>query len=274
MLKIQKKYILDPIKEGKKYCHLNELYHILPELRKDIRRTLNNFTYSKQDIIYLILAIIDLCNFRIGNDKYKKSTGTATLKVNHIQQCNSKQSNSKQSNSKENDCNAISFIGKRGVLNQCDILHNKINHILMNLTEYKNDNDFIFTYQDSNENIHKITAQDVNELLHKYGNISTKMFRTWKANYYFIKNIKQLDIPETQTQIKKNISEAVGITAEKLHHTKAICRRSYIDSRIVNFYKQNPIEFLDKISNTSNSNPYLLDGEEDLHFLISQECSI
>ena len=255
------KYKYDPVKEAKKYCHLGELYNILPQLRKDIRDTLNNFDYSKNSIIYLILAVIDLCNFRIGNEKYKKSTGTATLKVNQISNC-----------SNNNSCSAISFIGKRGVLNECEILNEKVNTILMNMSEYKDDDDFIFTYQDLNGTQHKITAQDVNELLHQYGNISTKMFRTWKANYYFIKNIKKLDIPQTQTQMKKNISMAVGITAEKLHHTKAICRRSYIDSRIINYYKESPMNFIADISNSTSSNPYLLDDEEDVIKLLKQEC--
>ena len=60
-----------------------------------------------------------------------------------------------------------------------------MNNILMKLAEYKDDDDFLFTYGDG----HRITAEQVNELLNRYGNITTKMFRTWKANYYFIKTI-------------------------------------------------------------------------------------
>ena len=255
------KYKYDPIKEGKKYCHLGDLYKVLPNLRKDIRETLNNFDYSKDHIIYLILAVIDLCNFRIGNEKYTKSTGTATLKVNQISDC-----------SNNNTCSSISFIGKRGVLNQCEILNEKINSILMNMSHYKDDDDFIFTYNDLQGNSHKITAQDVNELLHRYGNISTKMFRTWKANYYFIKNIRHLAIPQNQTQMKKNISYAVGVAAEKLHHTKNICRRSYIDSRIINYYKEKPLTFVDEVNDAPNNNPFLLDGEEAIMQLLGSYC--
>jgi DNA topoisomerase IB len=100
------------------------------------------------------------------------------------------------------------------------------------------------------------------------------MFRTWKANYYFIKTIKRLDFPETKKDITKNISTAVGVTAERLYHTKAICRRSYIDSRIVNFYKETPLEFLDTIREIKNTNPYLLDGEGDLVELLGAQCSV
>ncbi len=255
------KYKYNPEKEAKKYCHLSELYTILPQLRKDIKSSLANFDYSKEHIIYLILAIIDICNFRIGNEKYKKSTGTATLRVNDISSCSNN----------SNSCNNIAFIGKRNVVNECQILNKKVNNLLMHLSEYKDDNDFVFTYNNNNIE-YKITAQDVNDLLHQYGNITTKMFRTWKANYYFIKNIKKSDIPQTKNELNKNISNAVAQSAIKLHHTKTICRRSYIDSRIVNMYKEDPIKFLEEISNTSNSNPYLLDGEEDLIHILGTEC--
>ncbi len=259
------KYKYNPMKEAKKYCRLTDLYNILPQLRKDIHDTLNNFDYSKNHIIYLIIALIDLCNFRIGNEKYTKSTGTATLKVNQVTDCSTN----------KNSCSAISFIGKRGVLNQCEVLNDKVNNILMNMTEYKDDDDFIFTYRDFNGLEHKITAQDVNELLHQYGNITTKMFRTWKANYYFVKNIKKFAIPQNQTQTKKNISKAVEITAEKLHHTKAICRRSYIDSRLINQYKEAPLNFFpDRLEEeiNPNPNPYLLHDEEDLIELLREQC--
>lgn len=278
-----RRYNYDPIKEANKYCRLEEFFHILPKLRNDIRNTLNNFDYSKDHIIYLVLAIIDLCHFRIGNLKYKKSTGSVTLKVNQITRCSDS----------NNMCSLISFIGKRSVLNECKIQNEKINHILTIINSYKNPDDFIFTYKDFhpthhtlniaskyvnttpldlNSNIRQITAKDVNELLHRYGNITSKMFRTWKANYYFIKNIKNCSVPQNETQIKKNISLAISKTAEKLHHTKGICRRSYIDSRIINLYKKSPIHFITSITNTVNSNPYLLDDEQDIITLISKQC--
>ncbi len=258
------RYKYDPVKEAKKYCHLSEFYHTLPSLRQDIQSTLANFDYSKEHIIYLILAIIDLCNFRIGNEKYKKSTGTATLKVNNVQACNTKSIDK---------CSDIKFVGKRQVLNECQILDEKINRILMKMTQYKDDNDFIFTYQNETGE-HKITAQDVNELLKKYGDLSTKMFRTWKANYYFIKTLKKSELPETKKQLNKNVSLAVEAAAKKLHHTKNICRRSYIDSRIVNLYKESPQEFLEIVSNTSNTNPFILQGEEDVMKLLSFKCEM
>jgi DNA topoisomerase IB len=254
----QKKYIYDPIKEGNKQCHLLELSSIIPRLRKDIRDHLDNFKYSSEDVIYLILAVIDICQFRVGNTKYKNSTGVSTIKCGQID------SNSSNTN--------ISFHGKRQVVNSCQILSGKINKILGKLSEYKDDDDFLFTYVDLNGNTQRVNAENTNRLLARYGNITTKMFRTWKANYYFIKNIKRLEIPTNKTGITRNISKAVGATAEKLYHTKAICRRSYIDSRIVNFYKEDPEMFVETIRDLKLDNKYLISGEQDLIRLLGDQC--
>jgi DNA topoisomerase-1 len=261
---IQKKYIYDPVKEAHKQCHLLEFSKILPKLRMDIRQHLDRFNYSHDDVVYLILAIIDLCHFRVGNTKYKDSTGISTLKRGHLDKCNSGSTS----------CSSIQFNGKRQVVNTCQILNEKMNKILMTMAEYKSDDDFFFTYVDLNGKTQRVNAESINELLRRYGEITTKMFRTWKANYYFIKTIKRLEVPHTKSSITKNISTAVGVTAERLYHTKAICRRSYIDSRIVNFYKEYPLEFLETISDTPNTNPYLLDGESDLVELLGEQCSM
>jgi DNA topoisomerase-1 len=255
------KYSYDPVKESKKYCNLINFYKVLPKLRADIHYILNNFDYSKNHIVYLILAIIDLCNFRIGNEKYKSSTGTATLRTENIRECLN-----------NNNCSHLVFNGKRQVLNECEILNKKINKILMNLTEYKNDDDFVFTYI-TNGFQHKVTASDVNELLRNYGNISTKMFRTWKANYYFIKNISKLELPQNKTQMRKNISQTVDFVSKKLHHSKNICRRSYIDSRIVNLYKESPEYLLETINDhKNNTNTNILETEAALYKIISELC--
>jgi DNA topoisomerase-1 len=199
-----------------------------------------------------------MCHFRVGNTKYTKSTGIATLKKEHIHS--------------DMNCSTIAFNGKRQVMNQCEILSQKMNKVLMNLAEYKSDDHFLFTYRDEYNNEHRITAEKINELLHRYGDITTKMFRTWKANYYFIKTIKQLEIPNTKTAIKKNISKAVEITAQKLHHTKAICRRSYIDSRIIKLYRDSAEQFNKLLKGVKNTNQYLLDDENDVIQLLQEQC--
>ncbi len=259
----QKKFIYDPVKEANKQCHLLELYNILPTLRKDIRDHLEHFNHTQEDIIYLILAIMDLCQFRVGHTKYKNSTGISTLKRGQLNSCPSSTTS----------CSSIVFNGKRQVVNHCEILSEKINDMLMSLSDYKDDDDFLFTYTDLYGNQQRVTADHINELLHRYGDITTKMFRTWKANYYFIKNIKSLPIPTSRSGIKKNISSAVTITAEKLYHTKAICRRSYIDSRIVKLYESSPSSFVETLqSSRQATNPFLLSGEEDVIRLLEPMC--
>jgi DNA topoisomerase-1 len=250
-------YIYDRAKEDKKQCRLLKLSRVIPRLRKDIRERLDNFNYSSEDVIYLILAIMDLCRFRVGNTKYKHSTGLSTLRCGQYQ-------------ARTAD---IEFLGKRQVLNTCQILSPKISKILGTLAESKDPDDFLFTYVGLNGQTQRVNAESINRLLAGYGaGITTKMFRTWKANYYFIKCLKQLDVPTTKTGVAGNISTAVAAAAQKLYHTKGICRRSYIDSRLVDLYKNTPEAFLEAIRHTKSNNKYLLGGEADLIKLLKDHC--
>jgi DNA topoisomerase IB len=249
------------VKENKKQCHLLTLSRVIPQLRKDIRGALDNFRYSSDDVVYLILAIMDLCGFRVGNIKYKNSTGLSTLKCGQMDIVASRSTTK------------IEFRGKRQVVNSCDILSKKISTILGTLAKSKGDNDFLFTYVGLNGQTQRVNSESINRVLSSYaGGLTTKMFRTWKANYFFIKTLKKLGVPATKTDIAAHISEAVAVTAERLYHTKAICRRSYIDTRLVNFYKETPELFLNTIRNTKSTSKYLLDGEADLIKLLKYHC--
>jgi len=255
----------DSVKEDKKQCRLLALSRVLPQLRKDIRGALDKFRYSSDDVVYLILAIMDLCRFRVGNIKYKNSTGLSTLKCG---QMDIKRSSTATTN--------IEFRGKRQVLNSCDILSKKISKILGTLAKSKGDDDFLFTYVGLNGQTQRVNSESINRVLSSYAgakDVTTKMFRTWKANYYFIKTLKKLGMPATKSDIVAHISEAVAVAAERLYHTKAICRRSYIDARLVSLYKETPDLFLNTIRNTKSTNKYLLDGEADLIKLLKYHCA-
>lgn len=262
------KFIRDPIKENKKQCHLLDLFKVLPIIRKDIKQHLNNFKMTNDHIIYLMLDILDKCHFRIGSI-YTKSIGMSTIKKKHIKINNKTISNKNYS--------SINFNGKHNIINNCDLLTNStIIKLINKLGNNKNDNDLIFTFQDEYDITRKITIEKMNELLSKYGNITTKMFRTWKANYYFIQHIKSLDIPINKTNIEKNITKSVKFSANKLYHNTNISRRSYIDHRIIDLYKKSPTTFLNTIRKNKkyqdNDNDNLLDGEIDVKILLKKVC--
>ena len=216
----------------------------------------NEKTLATAVIITLILS----CGFRIGNKKYEKvnnSVGLTTLKYKHIE--------FQETNQKL----IIDFIGKKGVRNvaECD------NKIIYDYLYHKNKNNmnhsdgdrrdaYVFTY-DGNK---VISSSDVNEYLRRISEpysivITTKDLRTWNANMLFLMYYKKLrkqkqkqkrhssetaavaaaDVSATATaaaaadtkDIEKDIKKAIEMVAEKLHNSYSICKKSYIDPKII-----------------------------------------
>ena len=91
-------------------------------------------------------------------------------------------------------------------------------------------NQRIFTYQKDGE-IYEIKSTDVNEYLGEY---TTKNFRTWSANVLLIQDL---------LKNKDKVTKSIEFVADKLHHTPSICKKNYIDPKLVEYYEKDPDKF-------------------------------
>jgi DNA topoisomerase-1 len=169
--------------------------------------------------ICVIVKLMILCNFRIGNrsnaEKYK-SYGLTTIEWRHITIDEVKRRI------------AFSFIGKKGVLNKAVCKDARILKVITAMYElhrvkYHGMNDIVLLHK----RIFKVTSYDVNNYLKSFDEtISSKDLRTWQANVlfmkYFIKN-EENTISPTKRQMN-----ALKKVAFDLHNTVAVCKKSYI----------------------------------------------
>ena len=241
---------------AKKYDKISASIKFFSKLKKKIAADLGGSGSGGSDsgddektmAIAVILTLIFTCGFRIGNKKYEKennSVGLTTLKYKHLKFEN-------------NNKILIDFIGKKGVRNiaTCDNL--KIYEYLN--TKFKNVaaaaaatataatakmEDYIFSYGTENSKV--ITSGDVNEYLRtiskRYSKdivITTKDLRTWNANMLFLTFFKKLrkarrgeENKDTEKIVNKDVKRAIEMVAEKLHNSYSICRKSYIDPKII-----------------------------------------
>ena len=222
----------------RKYCKMIDFGKQIQKISADadavLKMNLNGGEGDRRKyMIAIILKLIMSCNFRIGNSIGKNvynSYGVSTLNKSHVQQ-------------NGNDV-VINFRGKKGVQNTCKIRDTALSNIMKKLkTQSKNENTQLFVDDD---NI-AITSNDVNEHLKKYGNFSSKDFRTWFANTIFIteiqKNLGANNAGEKIITRKKIAKDAISKTAELLHHTVAICKKKYINPELIELYINSPAEF-------------------------------
>ena len=232
----------------KKHKHLIDFGVALPNITKTMTKDLNG-TNRKLQLISLILHLIQICDFRIGNETLTKKHehyGVSTLNCKHIKFL-------------PNNYIEISFIGKKGVENYCKFQHKNIYNILkdllkknckkVNTKKSDNINNFnsIFIYIDENNNEKKVNASDVNDYLKQFGNFTSKNFRTWNANSYFIQNYLESISNEEQT-IKKHLNSSIEKVSLKLHNTKSVCKKEYLNSNLINLIENNNDKFLKNVN--------------------------
>jgi DNA topoisomerase-1 len=224
----------------KKYNKISTSIKFFSKLKKKIAIDLNS-SDEKTKAIAIIITLIFTCGFRIGNKKYEKennSVGLTTLKYKHLKF--------------EDNKVLIDFIGKKGVRNIAKCDNRKIFEYLHDKYKISAMDDYIFTYGTNKI----ITSNDVNEYLKEICNyysksldfiITTKDLRTWNANMLFLnyynkikkdrerkmKGIDNAKNNDNERCVKKDVKMAIEQVALKLHNTYSICRKSYIDPKLI-----------------------------------------
>ena len=215
----------------KKFCNLLEFGKVLPNIEADIKKHVMNSKLTKNKIISLILKIIIICGFRVGNLKYQKlygSFGISNIFKEHIKM--------------EKNNMVIRFVGKKGVLNECVIedkfLINEIQKIIKN----KKAKDYVFTYDEETV----IKALEINKWLKSYSvNTTSKHFRTWDTNILFIEYMRNSEDPVKSpvNTRKKIIVEAMKVISRQINNTPAIAKKEYLHVDLVTLYIDHPKTF-------------------------------
>jgi DNA topoisomerase-1 len=190
-----------------RFKHVMGLRDTMKELKARIDRVLrlSESSHDKEVQICVILKLMMLCNFRIGNMKYLKDNGSyglTTLDWKHIK-LHSKAAQ-------------IEFIGKKGVLNKSTCLDEITVKILRRMRKCA-----------LSDKVFAVSSKDVNKYVRSFNeNMTTKDIRTWHANYLYIKYYKQA-IREGQLENKARII-AITRVAASLHNTPAVCKKNYL----------------------------------------------
>ena len=233
---------------NKKFTEKNKKknFHKMIEFGENYKKMMNSVKkdlYSegetKEKQIAMALMLVVECGIRIGSEKYRdenESFGATTLEPRHIKI--------------NGEVVSVDFIGKKGVQNTGKCRSKRLSRNLRIKKKTLNKNEPIFTYRRGNK-WYSLKSSDVNKYLKRFGNFTSKNFRTWVANLSFISEIIKYDKPGSETEIKKNINEAVQKTAHKLNNTSSVCKKNYIDPYLINLYMNDNKRFIQSFKHAS-----------------------
>ena len=230
----KKQYILNEAHiTNKKY----EKFHRMKELVKKINSfkkliSINNYTdLSKENIIKLLFNLLLETHIRVGNEVYSKNNktyGLTTLRKRHLI-CSNNSSNN-------NEEYFFNFVGKSKIEHSIRIPE-KYYPLIIKLRNGNNSKNNNFFWYLSKGNKINISSDILNEYIKKNmgEQFTCKDLRTYSANVlfieYFLKNVNS----KNDNSKNKIILESIKQSAEKLGHSKGICKKSYISDSLLNY---------------------------------------
>lgn len=235
--------------EMEKFLRLKDFIKAIPNLEKAMKQHINNHNYDKNRVIVTMLTLVKELHMRVGKEQYarkNKSYGISSLKKKHM--------------NINHDLITFRFKGKSNQRLFYSIRSEELKSHLQILLKLEGEK--LFQYIDENNKIRKVTDTDLNDYIQQYMGIdfSIKDFRTYGANFYFIRAILNETTkrsPKNAKVIKKNILNALKITAHYLKHTKAISKKSYVMNFTIEMYENNPKWFMER--KTNNPDDVLLE---------------
>lgn len=223
----------------KKFHKMIEFGESYQKIMNSVRKDLYSEGDTKEKQIAMALMLVVDCGIRIGSEKYKNendSFGATTLESRHVKV--------------HGDTVSVDFIGKKGVRNKCKMRSKRLSRNLRIKKRTLNKDDPIFTYRRGNC-WYSLKNTDVNKYLKKFGNFSSKNFRTWVANLSFITEILKSGVHDSENKRKHNINGAVRGTARRLNNTPTVCKTNYIDPYLIELYLNDSKRFLGTFKHAS-----------------------
>ena len=215
---------------AEKFDSMTGFAKILPLIRKKVGLDLKREGMPKDKVVALIIKLIDLYHFRVGNDEYARkneSYGLTTLTKGHMILDRSKKA--------EGKLDAIfEFVGKSGKLWKRRIWEDDLALLIEKsgtIGGRKKSQD-LFRYEDKNGNDFDIKSNHINEYLDditsSYAKVTAKDFRTWAATWKTAFRLSEQLDPNTASARKRVSNEVVKTVASDLGNTPTVCRSSYI----------------------------------------------
>jgi DNA topoisomerase I len=197
----------------------------LSTLRKRVAEDLKLPGLPREKVLATIIQLLDITAIRVGNEEYARenqSYGLTTLRNQHV--------NVSGSNIR------LHFRGKSGKEHTYVVQDKKLARIVKRLQDLPGHE--LFEYLDEHNEVRSVESADVNEYLREITkeDFTAKDFRTWWGTVVTIEVLKELGETETQTQAKKNITQAIKEAAQHLGNTPTICRKCYVHPQVLDAY--------------------------------------
>lgn len=214
-------------RDAQKFARLESFAERLPPFRRRVTRDLRRPEVPKERVLAGAARLLDRGAFRIGSEEYasrNRSFGLATIRRDHVNVLDGKA--------------RFDFVGKAGRRHIVAIDDRDLLPLLRTLKRRRGGGPELLAYREDG-GWRDVRSSDVNDYLQDVlgPEFSAKDFRTWHATTLAALDLSAVDPPASRSAERRAIAEVVRDVADELGNTPAVCRRSYIDPRVFDRFR-------------------------------------
>ena len=200
----------------------------LPAARQVAAEHLHARGLPKRRVLACAFRLLDLGFFRVGGEEYAEAHqtfGLATLRREHVRI--------------RGDVIYFEYTAKGGLQREQSIADEAVRAVVRALKRRTGGSPELLAFRD-NAGWHDVRSVDINDYLRTLtgGDYTAKDFRTWNATVLAAVGLAtSLPASTSPTASKRAVAQVVRDVARYLGNTPAICRSSYIDPRVIEYYQ-------------------------------------
>jgi DNA topoisomerase I len=194
----------------------------LTALRRRVSKDMARTGMPKERIVATVVALLDCCFARVGNEEYVKQNGSfglTTLRDKHAKISGTKLK--------------LRFRGKAKKQHEVEVDDPRIVHIVKRSQALPGQE--LFQYVDDSSEPCPIGSSDVNDYLREVTGeeFTAKDFRTWAGTVSCARELAKTEVPASAKGRDEAVLAAVDVVAAELGNTRTVCRNCYIHPDIV-----------------------------------------
>jgi DNA topoisomerase I len=211
--------------EQEKFDKLVRFAERLPDLRKAMSKHIEGEPLTPDWVCALALRLINLGWFRVGTERYARTTrtfGITTLRKGHVSVRGSRIT--------------FKYRGKHRVLVRTAIVDAELADAMRKLLELPGGRR-LFRYE-TEESYCNLTGAKLNEYIeeHMGDEFTAKDFRTWGGTLIAAIALAEHGVPETEAEAKRVVAGVMRAVGHKLGNTPTVARSSYVSPAVVEQY--------------------------------------
>lgn len=212
---------------ARKYESMREFARSLPRLRRAVSRDLALEGMPRERALACAVRLLDLGFFRVGGEEYaetNESFGLATIRREHVSIVDGEM--------------VFDFPAKSGQRRIQSVRDAGAREAIETMRRRRGGPEDLLAYRED-VRWRDVRSVDVNAYIQEEigEEFSAKDFRTWSGTVLAAAALAGEPRPESDAAAKRTVAAAVESVAAALGNTPAVCRRSYIDPRVFDRYR-------------------------------------